>query len=252
MKREFEGKVALVTGGGSGIGRSVAVAFARNGAAVAVAGRTSHKVLDTVQLIKRLGGEAIPIECDASVDSHVQRMLSETLTTFGRLDFACNAAAVNGIPSRLSDTTEEDFDSVLNINLKGVWLCMKYEIRQMLAQGTGSIVNISSINGLSGTKGASVYSASKHGVIGLTKSAALEYAKSNLRINVICPGAIQTPGLEEWATKIGIATSAIQPEIPMGRIGNPDEIATAVTWLCSDESSFITGHVMVIDGGETA
>lgn len=148
------------------------------------------------------------------------------------------------------DLTENDFDSIVEVNLKGMWLCMKHQIRQMLAQHSGAIVNISSINGLAGTKGASIYSASKYGVIGLAKSAALEYANSNIRINCICPGAIQTPGLEEAITLTGISNSVIASEIPMGRIGNPDDIANAVTWLCSEDAAFVTGHVMVIDGGE--
>lgn len=252
MTRSFNGTVALVTGGGSGIGRATALSFARRGARVTVVGRTKEKIDETVEIIKGFGGEAIAVHTDVSIEDQVERMLEETIIEFGRLDFACNAGAINGKFMPMIDLAENDFDSIVGVNLKGMWLCMKYQIRQMLDQNSGSIVNISSINGLAGTKGASIYSASKYGAIGLTKSAALEYAKSNIRINCICPGAIQTPGLEEAITLTGTSNSAIGSEIPMGRIGDPDDIANAVTWLSSEEAAFITGHVMVIDGGEMA
>jgi NAD(P)-dependent dehydrogenase (short-subunit alcohol dehydrogenase family) len=252
MTKSFDGTVALVTGGGSGIGRATALSFAQREARVAVVGRTKEKIEETVEIIKGFGGEAIAVHSDVSIEAQVKSMIDKTMVQFGRLDFACNAAAINGKFGPMIELTEDDFDSIVEVNLKGIWLCMKHQIRQMLAQNSGAIVNISSINGLAGTKGASIYSASKYGVIGLTKSAALEYANSNIRINSICPGAIQTPGLDEAIAVTGKNNSIIASEVPMGRIGNPEEIANAVTWLCSDDAAFVTGHVMVIDGGEMA
>jgi NAD(P)-dependent dehydrogenase (short-subunit alcohol dehydrogenase family) len=249
---QFCGKVALVTGGGSGIGRATSLAFARKGAKVVVAGRIRDKIEETKEMIKELGGEAIAVQVDTSFDEQVKKMLQITIDQFGHLDFACNAAGVGGKLVPTADVTEDDFDLTMAVNLKGVWLCMKYEINQMLKQGNGVIVNISSINGLDGTPNAAIYAASKSGVISLTKSAALEYAKSNIRINAVCPGAIRTPMLEKVFNETGITQSQYESQIPINRIGDPNDIAHPVTWLCSDEASYITGHIMVIDGGVSA
>jgi NAD(P)-dependent dehydrogenase (short-subunit alcohol dehydrogenase family) len=249
---QFVGKVALVTGGGSGIGRATSLAFAKKGAKVVIVGRTREKIVETQEMIRDLGGEAIAVQADVSSDEQVRKMIQTIIDQFGRLDFACNAAGIGGKLIPTADVTEEDFDFTLAINLKGVWLCMKYQIHQMLKQGSGAIVNISSINGLTGTPNAAIYSASKSGVISLTKSAALEYAKSNIRINAVCPGAIRTPMLEQVINKTGMTKSQYESQIPINRIGDPNEIAHSVVWLCSDEASYITGHIMVIDGGVSA
>jgi NAD(P)-dependent dehydrogenase (short-subunit alcohol dehydrogenase family) len=250
--QSFADKVALVTGGGSGIGRAIALRFAQRGAKVAVAGRTRKTIAETQEMIQHMGGEAFSLQVDVSSDEQVRQMVQSVVRRFGRLDFACNAAGIGGPLAPTADISENDFDSIIAVNLKGVWLCMKYQLQQMVAQGSGVIVNISSINGLVGTPNAAVYSASKSGVISLTKAAALEYAKSNIRINAICPGAIRTPMLEKMFSETGIAESHYESQIPQGRIGDPNDIANAAIWLCSDEASYITGHIMVIDGGVTA
>lgn len=252
VMKPFVGRVVLVTGGGSGIGRATSLAFAKKGAKVIVAGRTREKIVETQEMIGNLGGEAIAIQADVSVNEQVKKMMQTIIDRFGRLDFACNAAGIGGKLGPTADMTEDDFDLTLAINLKGIWLCMKYQIRQMLKQGSGAIVNISSINGLGGTPNAAVYSASKSGVISLTQSAALEYAPSNIRINAVCPGAIRTPMLDRVFNETGITQSQYESQIPIKRIGDPNDIANSVTWLCSDEASYITGHVMVIDGGVAA
>lgn len=250
--RSISNKVALVTGGGSGIGRAVALNFAKLGAKVVVAGRTSKTLNETKDLIRKAGGEALAVQTDVGSYDEVEHLIRVTKDHFGRLDFACNSAGIGCSLVSTADISEDDFDAVIATNLKGVWLCMKFQLQQMLKQGYGNIVNISSINGLSGTPNGSIYAASKAGVISLTKSSSLEYAKSNIRINAICPGAIQTPLLEKGLKKTGEAKSQIQSVIPQGRIGNPDEVADAAIWLCSDHASYINGHVMVIDGGESA
>jgi NAD(P)-dependent dehydrogenase (short-subunit alcohol dehydrogenase family) len=248
----FVDKVALVTGGGSGIGRAIALRFAQRGAKVVVAGRTQKTVAETQEMIRHMGGEAFSLQVDVSLDEQVKQMIQSVVNRFGRLDFACNAAGIGGPLAPTADISENDFDSIVAVNLKGVWLCMKYQLQQMLTQGSGVIVNISSINGLVGTPNAAVYSASKSGVISLTKAAALEYAKSNIRINAICPGAIRTPMLEKLFSETGIAENHYKSQIPQGRIGDPNDIANSAIWLCTDEASYITGHIMVIDGGVTA
>jgi NAD(P)-dependent dehydrogenase (short-subunit alcohol dehydrogenase family) len=248
----FTHKVALVTGGGSGIGRAIAINFANKGSKVVVAGRSPKTIKETQNLIREMGGEALSFQTDVSSNEQVKKLIQLTVDNFGSLDFACNAAGVIGSLAPIADTTEDDFDTVINTNLKGVWLCMKFQIQQMLKQGYGNIVNISSINGLGGTPTASVYAASKAGVISLTKSSALEYAKSNIRINVICPGAIRTPLLEKVFMETGVTESQTESDIPQGRIGDPNDIADSAIWLCSDQASYINGHVMVIDGGESA
>ncbi|TPE46220.1 SDR family oxidoreductase [Pontibacter mangrovi] len=250
MDRFFEDKVAIVTGGSFGIGRATAMLFAQRGAKVAVVDWVEDA--ETVNSITAAGGEAIFIKCDVSKDSDVQAMVEKTVSTFGRLDYAFNNAGIEGASAPTHEVTEENFDKVLGVNVKGVWLCMKYEIAEMLRHGKGAIVNCSSIAGLIGFPGIPAYTASKHAVIGLTKTAALEYAQSGLRVNAICPGAIQTAMIDRFIEKNKTTRDAMVAGEPMGRFGEPGEIAEAAIWLCSDASSFTTGHALVVDGGWVA
>ncbi|MBN2908357.1 glucose 1-dehydrogenase [Polycladomyces sp. WAk] len=250
--RSFAGRVALVTGGGSGIGRATALAFARKGAKVVVAGRTRETIEETKEMIEHEGGEAIAVQADVGVDEQVENMVQTAVDRFGKLDFACNAAGIGGKLAPVAEIAEDEFDSIVSINLKGVWLCMKHQIRQMQMQGGGVIVNIASVNGLRGTPQAAVYAASKSGVISLTRSAALEYAQSNIRINAVCPGAVLTPMLERVFDTTGTTEQRYRSRIPQGRIGQPFDIAHTVVWMCSDEASYITGHIMTVDGGVSA
>ncbi|TFI54555.1 SDR family oxidoreductase [Mastigocladus laminosus UU774] len=248
MTGQFDGKVALVTGASSGIGQATAIAFAHAGAKVVVASRRIVEGEETTRSIQEAGGEAIFVKTDVSKASEVETLVDKTLEVYGRLDYACNSA---GIPAAgpLMDVSEEDWDQVFNVNLKGTWLCLKYEIKAMLKQGGGAIVNIGSVGGVVGVAGYASYSATKGGIIALTRSAAMEYAKSSIRINVVSPGAIKTNMLATIPSDI----LAHLPEVhPIGRIGKPEEIAQAVVWLCSDAASFVIGHNMMIDGGYTA
>jgi len=250
MKR-FAGKVALVTGGNAGIGKATALAFAREGAKVVIAARRKPLGEETVRTILEEGGEAVFIRTDVSVPAEVEGLIRKAVERYGRLDLAFNNAGVAGPMNRLAKQTLETWDLVINTNLKGVWLCMKYEIAQMLQQGGGVIVNTASTAGISGSPGAAIYSASKHGVLGLTKSAAADYATRNIRINAVCPGPILTPMLEEGFAQRPPMRDAYLATIPMGRFGTPEEIAGAVLWLCSDEASFMTGYSVTIGGGQT-
>ena len=255
----MKGKVVLVTGGSSGIGRASALAFAREGAKVVVnANMNIEGGEETVRLIKESGGDAIFVKADASKVAEVDTMIQKTVKAYGRLDCAFNNAGVVDvpttsafIPTKTADYTEKEWDYVINVNLKGVWLCMKYEIIQMLKQGGGAIVNNSSFLGLLGIPGGPAYVASKHGVIGLTKSAALEYAKEGIRVNAVCPGWISTPITDRTLNDPDVKAMIIGME-PIGRMGKPEEVAEAVVWLCSDAASFVTGHSMVVDGGLVA
>ena len=252
MAGKFDNKVALVTGGNSGIGRAAALAFAREGAKVIIAARRGPEGQETVRMIKDAGGEAIFVQTDVSRAAEVEAMVKKTVEAYGRLNYAFNNA---GISKRVSlvELTEEDFDRVISINLKGVWLCMKSEILQMLKQGGGAIVNTSSGYGLFGSsRGVSAYAASKHGVIGLTKAAALEYAKAGIRVNAVLPCWILTPMVENTLRNDPQLEARILDHEPVGRMGTPEETAEAVVWLCSDAASFVTGHSMVIDGGLTS
>ncbi|OFZ19099.1 MAG: hypothetical protein A2X94_10135 [Bdellovibrionales bacterium GWB1_55_8] len=248
----FSGKVALVTGASSGIGKATALAFARVGARVAVADIAVDGGNQTRRMIEELGGKAIFLRCDVSKESDVASMLHQTIDAFGRIDCAFNNAGIEGAQGSTVDCTEENWDRVLNINLKSAWLCMKYEIPAMLRQGGGVIVNCSSIAGIVGFQNIPAYVASKHGLIGLTKTAALEYAKSKIRINAVCPGVIRTPMIDRFAHGEAQALQQLIAGEPVGRVGEPEEIAAAVLWLCSDGASFVTGHPLVVDGGWVA
>jgi NAD(P)-dependent dehydrogenase (short-subunit alcohol dehydrogenase family) len=252
MAGRVEGKVALVTGGASGIGRATALTFAREGAILVIADRNEDGGQQTVHMITENGGEATFVQVDVTSASAVEALISKTVETYGRLDCAHNNAGIaSGVPALTADYPEERWHQVIAVNLTGVWLCMKYEIVQMLHQGGGAIVNTASIAGLVGGAGGAAYTASKHGVIGLTKTAALEYATQGIRVNCVCPGYIQTP-----MTARGLSDPERRAQIvarhPLGRVGTPEEIAEAVVWLCSDAASFVTGHAMSIDGGYVA
>src|SRR5262245_46986220 len=247
-----EGKVALVTGGASGIGRATALTFAREGAKLVIADMNAEGGQQTVHMVTEKGGEAIFVRTDVSQAVEVQALISTAVETYGRLDCAHNNAGITGGGRALTaEYAEDTWQQVIAVNLTGVWLCMKYEIPQMLHQGRGTMVNTASAAGLVGTRGASAYVASKHGVVGLTKTAALEYAQQGIRVNCVCPGWIQTPmterGLSDPERRARIIASA-----PTGRVGTPEEVAEAVVWLCSDAASFVTGHAMSVDGGVIA
>jgi len=254
MSGQLDGKVALVTGGASGIGRATALALAREGAKLIIADRNDEGGQQTVHMITEQGGDAAFVQVDVTQARQVEAMISTTVATYGRLDCAHNNAGIGARPrALLHELPEESWDRVLSINLKGVWLCMKYEIMQMLKQGGGAIVNTASIMGLVGSWSRSgAYNASKHGVVGLTKTAALEYATSGIRVNAVCPGYIRTPLIEEALTSNPEMEAQIVARHPIGRMGRPEEIADAVVWLCSDAASFVTGHTMTVDGGYVA
>lgn len=250
MENGFKNKVAIVTGGSSGIGRATALSFAKKGAKLVIADWKENQ--ETMDLIENLGGEAIFVKCDVSKDSDVKALVEKTIATFGHLDFAFNNAGIEGASAPTQDCTEENWDKTIAINLKGIWLCMKYEIPEMLKKGKGIIVNCSSVAGLIGFAGLPAYVASKHGVIGLTKTAALECAKFGIRVNAVCPGVIQTAMIDRLTGKTKEAIKQFTELEPVGRFGQPEEIANAVIWLCSDEASFVTGIAMPVDGGFVA
>ena len=252
MPGQFEGKVALVTGGSAGIGRATALAFARDGAKVVVSDVNVQGGEETADIIKDSGGKSIFIPTDVSNNADVEAMVEQTVSVYGRLDCAHNNAGVAPVRALTHEGSEENWDFVLDINLKGVWLCMKHEIIQMLKQGSGAIVNTASIAGLVGRPKGLSYPPSKAGVIGLTKTAALEYAQSGIRVNAVCPGVIRTAMHESQVEQIPELEQQAIAQHPMGRLGNPEEIAEAVIWLCSDSASFVTGHPLVVDGGLTA
>ena len=248
MTRELEGKVGLVTGGTSGIGRVTSVLFAKAGAKVVIAGRRAAEGEETVELIRAAGGEGLFIRTDVSKAAEVETLVQTAVEKFGRLDVAFNNAGIEGVLAPVVRQSEEDWGRTIDINLKGVWLCLKYEIRQMLKQGAGAIVNMASITGLVGAVGAAAYSASKHGVIGLTQTAALENAKSGIRINAICPGFTET-AMADRVLRVPSVHKYVLSCHPIGRLGKPAEIAEAVVWMCSDRASFMTGQSLVLDGG---
>jgi NAD(P)-dependent dehydrogenase (short-subunit alcohol dehydrogenase family) len=249
MTRELEDKVGLVSGGTSGIGRDTAVLFAKAGAKVVVAGRREPEGLETIELVRAAGGDGLFVKTDVSKAPEVDALVQKVVEKFGRLDVAFNNAGIEGVWAPIIRQSEEDWDRTIEINLKGVWLCLKYEIRQMLKQGRGgAIVNMASIIGLVGSAGVAAYSASKHGVIGLTKTAALETAKSGIRVNAVCPGFTETPMADRTLRAPAVREYVLSCH-PIGRFGKPSEIAEAVVWMCSDRASFMTGQSLVLDGG---
>jgi NAD(P)-dependent dehydrogenase (short-subunit alcohol dehydrogenase family) len=249
MAMELEGKVGLVTGGTSGIGRDTAILFAKAGVKVVVAGRRDVEGEETVELVRDAGGDGLFVKTDVSKASQVEALIQKVVEKFGRLDVAFNNAGIEGVWVPIVRQSEEDWDRTIDINLKGVWLCLKYEIRQMLQQGGGgAIVNMASIAGLMGSAGAAAYSASKHGVMGLTKAAALETAKSGIRINAVCPAVVETPMAERLFGAPAVHKSVLSSH-PIGRFARPEEIAEAVVWMCSGRASFMTGQSLVLDGG---
>ena len=252
MLGRLDGKVALVTGGASGIGRATALTFAREGAKLIVADMQEDGGQQTVHMIAEQGGTAIFVQTDVTQAAAVEALISQAVQTYGRLDCAHNNAGISGGGRALTaEYAEDTWHQVIAVNLTGVWLCMKYEIPQMLHQGGGVIVNTASVAGLIGARGLAAYVASKHGVVGLTKTAALEYAHQGIRVNCVCPGVIHTPmtarGLSDPERRRRIIASE-----PLGRVGTPEEVAEAVVWLCSDAASFVTGHTMTVDGGFVA
>jgi NAD(P)-dependent dehydrogenase (short-subunit alcohol dehydrogenase family) len=251
--KEFKSKVALVTGGSSGIGRATALAFAQRGAKVVIGDINEQGAQETAKMIENLGGEALFVRTDVTNPKQVEEMVAKAIETFGRLDYACNNAGIGGASAPAADYAYDDWKGVIDVNLIGVWLCMKYEIPEMLKAGGGAIVNVSSILGQVGFANASAYVAAKHGVLGLTKTAAAEYAPQGVRINAVCPAFIETPMLE----KAGILGNEDFEKMiislhPINRMGTPEEVAEAIVWLCSDGASFVVGESMLVDGGYVA
>jgi NAD(P)-dependent dehydrogenase (short-subunit alcohol dehydrogenase family) len=249
---EFEGKVALVTGGTSGIGRAAAIAYAREGANVVVAGRRAAEGEETVRLVRAQGREAMFVPTDVAQEAQVKNLIGRTLEQFGRLDFAFNNAGVEQTPTPFLEQKVETYDQVMDINVKGVWLSMRHEIPAMLKSGGGAIVNTSSALGVTALAGIEVYVASKHAVIGLTKSAAVEFGKQGIRINAVLPAAVETDMFRRFAGEKAENRAAVAAMHPIGRIGTPEEIADAVIWLSSAKSAFVIGHSLLVDGGWTA
>ncbi|HXY06889.1 MAG TPA: SDR family oxidoreductase [Terriglobales bacterium] len=249
MTTGLEGKVGLVTGGTSGIGRDTALLFAKAGVKVVVAGRRELEGQETIELVRAAGGDGLFVRTDVSKDADVEALVQKSVEKFGRLDIAFNNAGIEGVWVPIVNQSEKDWDRTIDINLKGVWLCLKYEIRRMLKQGGGgAIVNMASTMGMIGSVGAAAYSASKHGVMGLTKSAALETARSGIRINAVCPAVIETSMSERLFSAPEVHKSVLGRH-PIGRFGRPAEVAEAVLWMCSDRASFMTGQCLVLDGG---
>ncbi|HYD94099.1 MAG TPA: SDR family oxidoreductase [Noviherbaspirillum sp.] len=251
-KHGLNGKSVLVTGAAAGIGRAAALAFAREGARVAVADVDVAGGEETVALVEQHGGRAFFIRCDIAQAAQVESMVAHVVERHGRLDCAFNNAGIEIEHLPLAESDEATFDRIMSVNVKGVWLCMKHEIRQMLKQGGGAIVNTASVAGLVGAPLQPIYAASKHAVVGLTRTAAAEYGKAGIRINAVCPGIIRTPMLERALEREPRREKSIVKVHPIGRLGEAEEIANAALWLCSDNASFVTGHQLAVDGGLTA
>jgi len=247
----FDGKVAIVTGGSAGIGRSTAIAFAREGAAVVIADIDSTRGEEVAREVADAGGRALFVATDVSVDADVERLVARTIDAFGGLDLAFNNAGVEGTPAPTPECTLDNWARTIAVNLTGVWSCMRHEIPHMVNRG-GAIVNCASIAGIVGFPGLSAYVASKHGVVGLTKTAALEYAQAGIRVNAVCPGVIDTDMVQRFTQGDAAAAADLVATEPVGRMGTPDEIADAVVWLCSPGATFVTGHALVVDGGFVA
>ena len=242
-------KVAIITGGSSGIGRATAIALAKDGVNVTVAARRAAEGEETVRLVKEAGSEGIFVKTDVTNEDDVRSLVERTVKVYGRLDYAFNNAGIEEIMTPLLDQTSDVFDRIMNVNVKGVWLCMKYEIPKMIKSGGGAIVNMSSVAGVMGFPQMPIYVASKHAVLGLTKSAALEYAKSRIRINAVAPGAVETDMAKRVVEDNKQFLETVKSMHPIGRIAEPEEIANTVAWLLSDKASFVVGHTLLIDGG---
>jgi NAD(P)-dependent dehydrogenase (short-subunit alcohol dehydrogenase family) len=248
----MDGKIVLITGAGSGIGRAASLAFVEAGASVVIADIREKNGLETVKEINSVNGKAIFIAADVSVESDIKTLIDSVVATYGRLDYAFNNAGITGKMGTTTTCTEENWDHMTQVHLKGVWLCMKHEILQMEMQGSGAIVNSASVGGLVGFSGNAAYVAAKHGIVGLTKAAAVEYAGVGIRVNAICPGFIRTPMVDHLISINAIDQAEVIQQHPIGRMGTPDEVAEAVVWLCSESASFITGHALAVDGGYLA
>lgn len=250
MTKQFESKVALITGGNAGIGQSIALAFAEEGASVLITGRREAQGEETVSKIRSLGGEAKFVRADVSNQEDIKMMVETCVEVYGRLDYAVNNAGIEGTPFvPTPHYSEEVWDKVIDVNLKAVWLCMKYEIPAISKVGKGAIVNISSVAGLKGGLLGVAYYASKHGVVGLTKAAAMEYAQKGIRVNAVCPATVETEMADRAFFHDENLGKLVKSMHPMGRVGRPEEVAASVLWLCSDAASFITGHALPVDGG---